>query len=325
MTPHSTTSASAKRPKLHPLRQTSFPANDATNFYTTPSHSARSETGSVANSLVSGLSGQTKRGRGRPRKSDRQSTQLTEEDLDTAQGGDGNSLVNGNGGAGGAGRGTKSVISRRSGDVEPDDDDEGDYGGMVGTMDEQDRERVEEEKRREAQKIDRLTSTFTPEQDRRYNLWRAAKLNKVTVRKIVNQTVSQSVTAVPLQAIQIYSKFFVGEIIERARDVQSEWAQAWDAAKEAEGMTDDEGSTRLQTEDGGRNSIDFSGRAKQAKKYEPNPHKGGLLPDHLREALRRYKGDGEGNGVGFGSMSHALMGVHGAGVWKTGSGRRLFK
>lgn len=59
----------------------------------------------------------------------------------------------------------------------------------------------------------------------------------------------------------------------------------------------------------------------------PNPHRGQLLPSHLREALRRYKRDGEGGGVGFSGLSMDNLGVKGSVTWGSGSvgGRRLFR
>lgn len=50
---------------------------------------------------------------------------------------------------------------------------------------------------------------------------------------------------------------------------------------------------------------------------------GPLLPDHFREALRRYKRDGEGGGAGLAGISVGL-GVPGTGAARLG-GRRLFK
>lgn len=49
---------------------------------------------------------------------------------------------------------------------------------------------------------------------------------------------------------------------------------------------------------------------------------GPLLPDHFREALRRYKRDGEGGGTGVAGMSLGL-GVVGVRVARRG-GSRLF-
>ncbi|KMW67673.1 hypothetical protein BDDG_12246 [Blastomyces dermatitidis ATCC 18188] len=68
---------------------------------------------------------------------------------------------------------------------------------------------------------------------------------------------------------------------------------------------------------------------KQRPPFEPppNPHRGQLLPAHLREALRRYKLDAEGGGVGFGALSMGSTGIKGSftcGVRGVG-GRRLFR
>jgi transcription initiation factor TFIID subunit 11 len=192
-------------------------------------------------------------------------------------------------------------------------------------------------------------STFTPEQEYRHQMYKRSTLNKTQLKRIVNQTVSQSVTALPLIAIGAYSKFFVGEIVTRALDVQKEWAAAFDAnirrQRERErGRREEEREQELERErkqkdQGGDESNagepkgadakadvpkDGDTKAKKEVEFVPNPHKGGLLPDHLREALRRYKGDGEGGGVGFGSTSLGMMGNHGAGTWRIGA-RRLFR
>jgi transcription initiation factor TFIID subunit 11 len=190
-------------------------------------------------------------------------------------------------------------------------------------------------------------STFTPEQEYRHQMYKRSTLNKTQLKRIVNQTVSQSVTALPLIAIGAYSKFFVGEIVTRALDVQKEWAAAFDEnirrqrQREREREERDRDRERKQNDRGDDSNADKTkaadaqvdvpkGGGAKAKKVEfvPNPHKGGLLPDHLREALRRYKGDGEGGGVGFASTSLGMMGNHGAGTWRVGNGvgaRRLFR
>jgi transcription initiation factor TFIID subunit 11 len=187
-------------------------------------------------------------------------------------------------------------------------------------------------------------STFTEEQEHRYRMYKRSTLNKTQLKRIVNQTVSQSVTALPLIAIGAYSKFFVGEIVTRALDVQKEWAVAFDENTRRQRERDQEQEREreekqkgeeLHTKAGKSQAVDTKAgdpRGSDAKversKFVPNPHKGGLLPDHLREALRRYKGDGEGGGVGFGSTSLGMMGSQGAGTWRVGNGvgaRRLFR
>jgi len=193
-------------------------------------------------------------------------------------------------------------------------------------------------------------STFTPEQEHRHLMYKRSTLNKTQLKRIVNQTVSQSVTALPLIAIGAYSKFFVGEIVTRALDVQKEWAAAFDASIEKERERERQRQRQRESEQEQKRKGDGEAKEKntsetkvadpktgvaknddtKVKKTEvaPNPHKGGLLPSHLREALRQYKADGEGGGVGFGNTSLGMMGNQGAGTWRVGGGvsaRRLFR
>jgi transcription initiation factor TFIID subunit 11 len=213
------------------------------------------------------------------------------------------------------------------------DNEEDEINDMLQNMDEHDRLHAEEdEKRRE-----RLADVLDPDAYNRYNQWRALSLQPATVRRIVNSIVSQSVAPGPLQATRIYGKWFVGEIVERAREVQQEWAKAYDVTRQVEQETRQRELERLEkkqkdgdTTDQQLRSIakDIERLKREAKEYIPNPHRGGLLPDHLREALRRYKADGEGGGVGFEGLSHGLLGVGGSASWRVGdgaSGRRLFK
>ena len=315
-----------KRPKIHPLRQTSFPAETLRGSAVT---SARSETGS----LLSGVSNKVPgRGRGRPRKS----AQLTEADARSATAGalDNASQVDADGRRGGRG---KSVVSARSGAAEAEDDDEGDIDGLLENMDEQERRQHEEEETRQEQRRERLADTLDADQYSRYNQWRALSLNNGTIKRLVNSIVSQSVTTAPLQAIRIYGKWFVGEIVERAREVQMQWAIAYDETrkvertlreKELESLEDKLKEGKTTDQQGRSMKKDVERLQKEAKAYIPNPHRGGLLPDHLREALRRYKADGEGGGVGFQSMSHGLLGITGPATWSIGdgaTGRRLLR
>lgn len=109
----------------------------------------------------------------------------------------------------------------------------------------------------------------------------------------MNQTLSQSAPASVILAVKSVAKMFAGEMIENARKVQSEWLQL-----EA-------------PEDG--------------KPKEEESRRGPLLPDHLREAIRRYKMAKEGCLAGqLGLWQHqASSGVERFAV-KVG-GKRLFK
>jgi len=330
---------SNKRPKLHPLRQTSFPANGDAHAYA--GASARSETGSIANSTFSLTSNNTRappRGRGRPRKS----LQVTEDDARNAR--DGGSTT---------GRGpkgdsqNKSVVSAarsnggRHEDDEPEDEDEDEEEVLEG-----DDAQANEQKRMD-EKLNVLQMQLTKTQADRWSSLRGAALSSKAVKRIVNQTVSQSVTEICVKYVQWASKAFATEIVERAREVQAECAAAMEVGVERERevrvralkkkekeleakeqMEGPEGGAGLSEQERQAIQTDIKRLRKEAEEYIPNKHKGGLLPDHLREALRRYKADGDGGGFGFDGLSHPLLGVQGAVAWRVGdgaTGQRLFR
>lgn len=247
-----------------------------------------------------------------------------------------------------------------------------------------------------------LTRSFTSATQTRYEAYKRMKFKDNVLKRIVNQVVSQSVTKGPLLAINIYTKFFAGEIVERARDVQEEWAKAydliledrwqvkdWEEAADAKAKVEAEAekakkekrseapadvkspdaakSPDIKVDNGSDNSIQAdlpaittspaaldsinaniksppsssdnpSPVSPQEKPHIPlshrrlppddlnnptlfqNPHRGGLLPEHLREAVRRYQADGEGGGVGFDGMSLPGLGVRGRRAWAVGKG-----
>ena len=148
-----------------------------------------------------------------------------------------------------------------------------------------------------------LLDSFDSQQTQRYEAFRRANLNKAAVKKLANQVLSQSVTAGVGTAICGFSKVFTGEIVELALKVQKEWA---DADVEGEGVE----NIRKRTKSDG--SL------------------GPLLPDHLREAARRYRLELRG-AVGFrGSIGGGCGNALGAGPGVGGEGAiggvgRLFR
>lgn len=319
-----------KRPKLHPLRQTSFPANVEQAAYASAVESARSETGSVANSTFSRASKAQPRGRGRPRKS----LQVTEDDARNAR--DSGSTT-------GKPSQAKSVVSMAKSGVEdePDDDEEEEIE-VHGNEDEGDHD-AEEQVR-----VNRLVAQMPDMHSQKYNEFKSAKLKEAVVKRIINQTVSQSVTTQAIHAAQYATKAFAVEVIERARQVQEEYARAADIglrrkkkaqhaaiAEKEQALADREKAeaakdppVTIPDQEKRAAQLEIFVMRKEAARYVPNKHKGGLLPDHIREGLRRYKHDGDGDGFGFSGHSHALLAVKGSNSWRIGdgmTGQRLFR
>ena len=148
----------------------------------------------------------------------------------------------------------------------------------------------------------------------------------------MNFTLAQSVPQNLVKAIDGYTKVFIGTLIERARDVQEEWAalqtppntpqqssnvmkvESSPANGDADPGTDD---TRLF--DGNLPNDSTQSTLKEQKERYLGP----LLPDHLREALRRYRRDGEVQATGLTGFSVGL-GMPGTGSARL-QGRRLFR
>ncbi|CRG87339.1 hypothetical protein PISL3812_04356 [Talaromyces islandicus] len=373
--------AASKRPRMHPLRQTSFPTGMEPG-----SSRAASDAGSVTGSFTGSLGGTSTadgpKKRGRKKKGDKdrddvsrvggdgRSTRVGSLDPDTM------SVRDGAGGGGAAGGGDEA------GDEEEEQDVEGELlGATEGFLD------LATEKKNLAV----LTNSFTPLQADRYEKWNRTRLRKETLRRIVNHALSQSVPQSVVTVINGFTKVFIGELIEKARTVQEEWAEAFDAVaretwereqaeieKAAAAKTEaenkakaeaDADKTDIKEEEQKPNGVtrdsqsvtpsrDIPAMLSPAKapadhqspyasmtstgqqinggssatvtrrEFVPpvNPHRAQLLPDHIREALRRYRRNGEGGGTGMSGLSQPNVGVRGAFTWQIGPGRqRLFR
>jgi transcription initiation factor TFIID subunit 11 len=196
----------------------------------------------------------------------------------------------------------------------------------------------------------------------RYDAYNRSKLKTADVRRLVNQTLSQSVPANVVTVVSAYTKTFAGLLIEEARTVQAEWMAVGE--KRADGVGNpaynrlkraQEKTTGAQNGDqSAENEVEAQGSSQKngEVKVEPisspaeqepqtNGHdeensiypggagglsssieecdRGPLLPDHLREALRRYKKSQ--NSVGFTGLSLEGREVAAARM----GGRRLFR
>ncbi|KAJ5512445.1 Histone-fold [Penicillium fimorum] len=217
-----------KKQRMHPLRQTSFPTGiDVGDRSFGGTSDAGSVTGSFTGSLggasADGIFSGAARGKKRGRKSKAEKERERErEDALSARAGDSTRFgsvdnegsVRGGPSGGGGGGGVDDADDY-------DDDDEAElFGQQEGATD------TEAEKKNLAILVD----AFNPMQSERYDLFKRAKLRKETLRRIVNHALSQSVPASVVTTVNGFTKVFAGEMIEMARTVQAQWAEAHDLA-----------------------------------------------------------------------------------------------
>ena len=379
----------------HPLRQTSFPPPEsleaqhaaALNAYS-PSQGSPDDAEISDTEIQSAISGpaeesarKRKRGEKRPRGRPARHSVRTGSV----------SLVNGEDGTQ---RGAPSVVTADNADDEEDDDndDEAVVGGRSlyesGHLDPSEHEKDSLHKSMFRKYMDVVDTLPLNEGDRegmsvkdmgeRYDVWNRAKLRTGDLRRLINQTLSQSVPANVVTVVNSYTKMFAGMLIAEAREVQAEWmameaeradGEANPAFKRLKRTFEPEDGLEVDGEATRPNTGD-SNKANGVKKEEssptnPNsnptqsdtimndstqPHstqptqddsiqplypggagglstsidecdRGPLLPDHLREALRRYKKARKGGTVGFTGMSLEGREVAASRM----GGRRLFR
>ncbi|MCJ1290673.1 hypothetical protein MMC34_002215 [Xylographa carneopallida] len=267
----------------HPLRQTSFPPEESAFSRDERSPSVDSDYTAITGKQSVGTSAfGGKKARGKKKKVD--GSVKSETAKGTA---DGRSVAEG------------------VDEYEDGEEVDGDADGEDGVVE----DGAKVDRAAEKKKMAVLIDAFNEDQTERYNMYRRVKLKKETVRRITNQTLSQSVPPSVITTINGFTKVFIGTIIERAREVQKQYAEA-ESSLPSPSRSNQEPVAGL---------IRLDADVKSPKAEELGP----LLPDHLREALRRYKKDGEGGGAGVEGTSLGL-GLSGAGSMRLG-GRRLFR
>ena len=125
-------------------------------------------------------------------------------------------------------------------------------------------------------------------------------------------------------------------LIERAREVQQQWAaletppatpkQKHQIPVDPTDFRQENPNNDVFMREGNSSVIDpagLFGDDSETPLEKPKRDLGPLLPDHFREALRRYRRDGESNATGLTGFSVGL-GVPGAGSARL-QGRRLFR
>ncbi|TKA71295.1 hypothetical protein B0A55_07587 [Friedmanniomyces simplex] len=226
--------------------------------------------------------------------------------------------------------GAPSVLTADDADAEPEDDSDPDLAGPSGPGRVplyEGGQMTKEEAAEEHHRKHAFYETVSDDHKARYDSWSRAKLRTADVRRLVNQTLSQSVPANVVLVVSAYAKMFAGMLIEEAREVQGEWMAVEE--KRADGG-ENRALKRLKrtqqvepdAEVGGKNGegakVEAKVEAYDAVKPEPTSpapgvtlaeevpplypggagglsgeleecDRGPLLPDHLREALRRYK------------------------------------
>lgn len=271
----------------HPLRQTSFPP-ESTVY--TPGYERSPSVDNM--SLVSGsvAGGQSKRKCAKKSKG-------------------GKSDFEGSNVGVGKSEGPASKKRRTSnGNIEEEEEDDNNVDQTMTSM-----TSSIEEKQRDIQRRALLANHLDPEQFERYTAMRAVKFPDATVRRIVNQTLSQSVPGTVILAVKSVAKQFVGELVENARKVQDQWIEAGEPNSGLI-IPPAENTTMV-------NGEDNASQVNVTKETRRAP----LQPDHLREALRRLR---EGNEDGLAGQLNLWQLQQHSGVERFGSrvrGKRLFK
>ncbi|KAK4668359.1 uncharacterized protein QC763_001010 [Podospora pseudopauciseta] len=296
----STMSISSIPGSAHPLRQTSFPPPDDLAGARSPSVDFDAMSHVSGSQVSMSVTGPPKKKRGRKSKADkaRERTPSVVGGTAKSTAGPGGSVVSGAGGkstapgaAGGAGE---------DGDGDEDGDTEVAATGAALT-----KEQKEEEHRQRGM----LIGAFNDEQFDRFENWRAANLSKAAVRRLVNATISQSVAENVVIGMRAVAKVFIGDIIESARRVQGEWIDKT-GEKQTDLPTPPATAVPSPAATGEGSGVPHSGQLGLADNTASNTaapvegRRGPLRPEHIREAMRRYKTGLEGGGVGMQQIWH---------------------
>ncbi|CDS13538.1 hypothetical protein LRAMOSA05714 [Lichtheimia ramosa] len=114
---------------------------------------------------------------------------------------------------------TTQPESQQQPEADAEDDDENKEDLLAADMDAY--MQAQMEKQKEDMKL--LLENFSNDQLQRYEAYRRSALNRTNVRRLVSQVLNQQCSQTMAIVVAGFSKVYVGEIIEKAREVMEEW------------------------------------------------------------------------------------------------------
>lgn len=174
--------------------------------------------------------------------------------------------------------------------------------GKKVILEEEDIPEEPEEELDEEERLRLLIDHLDPEQMSRYEFYRRTAVNKGGVKKIANTVLNQSVSNNVAIVLSGVSKVFVGEIIEKARDIKLRYDKANYLIKLGEKRELynqlKEDLKKLRKEDENSNTVEILKLKQEIETIKTEIKKmdlknvnenGPLLPEHIREAWRVYQ------------------------------------
>ncbi|CAK7274671.1 hypothetical protein SEPCBS119000_006291 [Sporothrix epigloea] len=318
----------------HPLRQTSFPPEEASTPFSARSPSVDFDNASLVSGGPSSVAGGSavaapgKKRRGRKSKAEK----LREQTPSVASGGGGlaaqatcraGSIVHSSG--------PKSTTGT-AGEAAGGDDDDNDGGdGDMPDSGAAASKRTDEERKEEKRLRAALVACMDNDQYERISAWRAAKLPDAVIRRLVNATVSQSVPSSVVTAVRSVTKYFLTDLITRAQNIQDAWIAANNETQTPDGkpwpgMVLSCGEPEVQALYEKQSMLAIpEWEPESADLILREPPKGPLRPDHLREAWRQYKASVLGKTAGALDLWHTQQSTGAERFPARTGGRRLLK
>lgn len=183
----------ASTSSAHPLRQTSFPPDEASFAARSPSVGFDNDNLSMVSGSAVSATGRLPKKRGRKSKAEKAREAAEKEGTPSVAGGRAMTVASGRSGAGG---GAQSAVGADGG--EDDDEDDKDVKAKMGVAQfERSKEEREEEKRLRFMLVQQMDS----DQAERYEMWHAAKLTESVVRRV---SFGQSLGVLTIQIANLY-------------------------------------------------------------------------------------------------------------------------